>query len=290
MIKIIIFILLLLAGYFINKKFKLIIVRKLIKFFLIYIGLPCLVLSSISDYKIVDFGLISLIILFSFILNITVSKLGNNILNLKNRGSFILLNSFSNAGFLGLPICWILFEDVGLFYGSLYVLVGTLLHYTLGIFVSIHSESKKVKNSIKKVLRFPIVWILGVVFLLVIFEVNIPILVISFFDFIGKVTLGVAIFYIGSNLVKPKNISSFFNECLYVAIFRFLVSPLLILIPLLFFGVEDYLILVLEAMMPPAIGSTIIAGYYGLNEKLCANITTVLTIVFLFIFFILFFI
>ncbi len=80
--------------------------------------------------------------------------------------------------------------------------------------------------------------------------------------------MGVAVFYIGSNLVKPKNIGSFFNECLYVAIFRFLVSPLLILIPLLFFGVEDYLILVLEAMMPPAIGSTIIAGYYGLNEKL----------------------
>ncbi|MCK4429000.1 MAG: AEC family transporter, partial [Candidatus Aenigmarchaeota archaeon] len=226
-------------------------------------------------------------IAFSLIMNLLFSEAGNRIFKLKYKGSFVLMNSFSNAGFLGLPICWILFGDIGLFYWALYILIESLLHYSLGIFASVYSESGKLILSAKKVGRFPAFWILGTVFLFIISGINIPPQFTSVLEIISKLTLGMAVFYIGSNIVKPENIHEFFNECSYVAIFRFLISPLIILFPLLYFGVEYYYILVLEAMMPPAIGNTIVAGYYKLNEKLCANITITLIMIFLSIFFIL---
>ena len=287
MIELFIFILLLLSGYFANRKFDLSQGKYLMKHLLIYVGIPCIALSSVLSHKSVEFGLISAIVAFSLVMNIFFSEAGNRILNLKYKGSFILMNSFSNAGFLGLPICWILFGDIGLYYGALYILTEILIHYSLGIFASVYSDSGKFRLSAKKVGRFPAFWILGAVYLFIISGIGVPKPFMDLLGILSKVGLGLAIFYIGSNLVKPKNIPEFFSECSYVAVFRFFISPLIILFPLLYFGVEYYYILVLEAMMPPAIGNTIVAGYYKLNEKLCANITTVLIIVFLFGFFIL---
>ncbi|MCK4429212.1 MAG: hypothetical protein KAU95_02460, partial [Candidatus Aenigmarchaeota archaeon] len=122
MIELFIFILLLLGGYLANRKFDFNRGKYLLKYFLVYAGIPCLVLSSVLSHKTVEFGLISAIIAFSLIMNMLLSWSGNRILNLKYPGSFILMNSFSNAGFLGLPICWILFGDLGLYYASLYIL------------------------------------------------------------------------------------------------------------------------------------------------------------------------
>ncbi|MDI6591940.1 MAG: AEC family transporter [Patescibacteria group bacterium] len=286
MVKIAILLFLLIIGYLINKYFEPRQVKEFIKYFLIYIGIPILLLYSILNYQSRDFGLIAGIIVFSLVLNIIFSQLGNKLLNLKDRGSLLLLNSFPNSGYLGLPLCWILFGDLGLYYGSLYVLVGTLIHCTLGIGAALQFEFNQIAQSIKGVGKFPGIWTLVIVLLMIAFKINFSPLIMERLGSLGKIILGLAIFYIGLNLEKPKNLREFSHQCLYVGAFRFLVSPLIIFLSLFFLKHEGWQILTFQALMPPAIANTIIAGYYRLNEKLCANVTTILTVIFLAIFFI----
>jgi len=142
MSEIIVLILLLALGFLINRQFQPQKTKQIIKYLIVFVGAPVLILHSVLNQEKIEFGLIAVIIVFSLIANMVLSKIGNHIFKLKNRGSFLLLNSFSNAGFLGLPLCWIIFSSQGLYYGSLYVVVGSLIHYSLGIAGALLEEGK----------------------------------------------------------------------------------------------------------------------------------------------------
>lgn len=290
MVKVIAFLFLLLLGYVVNWKFTLRKGKEIIKYFIIFIGLPLLVFYSILSQEKIEFELTTLVIAISLIFNVILSRIGNKFLNFRNGGALLLLNSFPNTGFLGLPLCWILFGNQGLYYGSLYVLVETLVHYTAGIIGALESERKDKSFlrgwalSIKDTLKFPIIWIFVLIFILIVLKVKLPPPLMNIFGCIGKITLVLSLFYLGLNLEKPENFKEFYRESLYVGTFRFLISPSVILTPLVFLKIAGFQVLAFQALMPPAISNTIIASYFGFNEKLCANVTTILTLVFLLIF------
>jgi len=280
MVKVVAFLFLLLLGYLINQKFTPRKGKEIIRQFIIFFGLPILVLHSILSQEKIEFGLTALVIATSLILNVILSRIGNKSLNFRNGGTLLLLNSFSNAGFLGLPFCWILFGSQGLHYGSLYVLVGILIHYTVGIAGALEVERKEIRDTF----RFPATWIFVLILVLIVFGVKFPPSLMNVFNYIGEVTLVLSLFYIGLNLERPENFKEFYRETLYVGAFRFLISPLIVFLPLVFLKISGFQIIAFQAMMPPAIANTIIASHFGLNEKLSANVTTILTIVFLLIF------
>lgn len=281
MIKIIVFTFLLLFGFFINNRFRPQKTKEIIKNLIIFVGAPVLIIHSVLSQETIEFGFVALIIIFSVVANMVLSKMGNHIFKLKNKGSFLLLNSFSNAGFLGLPLCWIVFGSQGLYYGSLYVVIVGLIHYSLGIVVALREEKAGWTSAIKDTLRFPVFWIFLII--LVIFNLRITPSpqIMNAFGIIGQIALFLIMLYVGLNLVKPDKIKEFYKETFYVGAFRFLISPLVIFLPMLFLKPDGAQILAFMAMMPPAIFNTVIASYYRLNERLCASITTILTILFL---------
>lgn len=279
MIELIVFIFLLFFGFIIRKQLGK--SKEVLKNFIIFVGAPILTIYSVLSQGKIEFGLISAIIAVSLILNMVFSKMGNNILKLKDKGCFLLLNSFANNGFLGLPLCWIVFGSKGLYYGSLYALVSSLINFTLGIIAALKEEKANWLSAVKDTLKFPVFWVNLFIFLFLYFRITLPAGFMDAFGLIGKATLYLVMFYVGLNLTMPGNFKEFYKESLYVGAFRFVVSPLIIFFILFWIKIEGYQVLVFQAMMPPAIFSTIVAGYYRMNEKLCANITTVLTIFFL---------
>ncbi len=284
MTEIILFFLLLMSGFLANKFFKPKKTEYLIKNFIVYLGCPILILHSILNQERVQIGRVSLIVIFSVAINIILAKFGNDIFKLKDKGVFLLLNAFSNAGFLGLPFCWIFFQEQGLYYGSLYVLIQSAAHFTLGIAAALKSELRGIDKSMRAIGRFPAFWTSIGVILIFISGISISVEAMETLGYLSKATLILSGAYIGLSLKLPRNFGLFFKECIYVGIFRFLISPLVVLAVAFFFKTEGFRVLALQAMMPPAVLNTVIAGYYNLNKELCAAITAILTAIFLLIF------
>jgi len=279
MLEIIIFIFILLLGFMAREQLGK--VKEIFKNFIIFVGAPILTIHSVLSQEKIEFGLVATVITVSLILNMVFSKMGNNIFRLKDKGCFLLLNSFGNNGFLGLPLSWIVFGSQGLYYGSLYALVSSLVNFTLGIAAALKEEKADWFSAIKDTIKFPVFWVNFFIFLILYLKITLPVGFMDVFGFIGKATLYLVMFYVGLNLTRPGNFKEFYKESLYVGAFRFIISPLIIFLILFWSKIEGYQVLVFQAMMPPAIFSTIVASYYRMNEKLCANITTVLTIFFL---------
>ena len=274
-------------GYLINQKIdvkRLKLLKKFIKLFLIYIGIPGIVLYSLLsfDTPIDDFLVISLACTISLFLNMFFSFIGNRVFNLKDKGVFILLISFPNSGFLGLPICYVLFGDLGLYYASVYVLICTIIHYSIGLFFSLEEEFRDVKYALRGVGRFPVVYSMSIVLLLIILDLDLPSMILNLLNYLGEATSFSALFYIGMSLelYKEKSKKKLIFNTAYVGLFRFLILPLVMFLLCLYFKIKPE-ILVLESMMPPAIANTVLAAHYSLNKELSANVTTILTVLFI---------
>ena len=278
-------------GYLINRKIDLKRLKIFIKWFLVYLGIPGIVLCSLLSFDVpmADLKVISAAVTISLFINMLFSFMGNRVLGLKDKGVFILLISFPNSGFLGLPICYVLFGDLGLYYASIYVLMCTIIHYTIGLFFSLQSEFKDIKYALHGVGRFPVVYSMGAVLLLITLDLDLPGAVLSSLDYLGEVTSFLAVFYIGMSLelYKDKSMKKLIMNTTYVGSFRFFILPLVMFLLCVYFKIEPK-ILVLESMMPPAIANTVLAAHYSMNKELCANITTILTVAFIITFFLLF--
>ncbi len=287
MAEIFFFLVLLLAGFLAGKNGRLLKTRDPLKYFAVFFGLPILILHSFLSGPVLAPAV--LVIVFSLIANILIAKAGNRILKNENRGTLLLLCSFPNSGFLGLPLCWALFGQSGLYYGSLYVVAAGLVHYTFGIASALKEEKRKWISVFRDSLKFPVVWVYLAV-LAVSFSGFLPYsgALADFLELAGKLSLYLIMFYVGLNLSFPAGLNAFRKEILYVAVFRFLISPAVVFIPLYFLDFEGYRVLAFQAMMPPALLNTVIAGYYGLNEKISANLTALLTAFFLAVFFLVF--
>ena len=272
------------VGYFINRKMNAERLKTGIKHFLIYLGIPGIVFYSLVsfDAPVAEFMVISIAVAISFFSYMLLSWVGNEIFNKEDKGIYVLLISFPNSGFLGLPICYVLFGESGLYFASIYILICTLIHYTIGLFLSLQSEFKDVKFALKGVGRFPMVYSMCIILVLFLLDLDLPSTVLSGLYYLGELTTFLAVFFIGASLelFGDDPVGSIAKESTYVGAFRFFISPVIMFLLCIYFEIKPD-ILVLEASMPPAISNTVLAAHYSMNKGLSANITTVLTVVFI---------
>ncbi|RLG34090.1 hypothetical protein DRN98_03010 [Methanosarcinales archaeon] len=261
---------------------------KLIKIFLVYIGIPSLLISTLlSSQKLgTEFSLAAAVTVLSIFSILALSILHHKLRDRSDGEVLLLLNAFPNAGFLGLPVCYILFGEGGMYYASIYVLFGTLIHYSIGVFTSIYIKDGDIKKGLDGMKRFPGFYTMVVVFLIASFNPAIPQGLVSTLDILGGFTITLAIFFIGLSIKFEKPIEEFLSDLIHVTTFRFLLSPLTIIFFAFLLKIEPGALIV-QSMMPPAIGSTIIAAHYGMNYSMAANVTSAITIIFMIGFFLL---
>ena len=262
--------------------------HKSLKNFLVYIGIPALLISTLLSSRRMgtEFVSAAAVTVISILAILGISILYHRLSMRKNGDVLLLLNTFPNAGFLGLPVCYILFKEPGMYYASIYVLFGTLIHYSIGVFVSTYLKNRSMNEGLDGIRRFPGFYTMVLVFLIAQLNPPVPQVFISALNLLGGVTITLAIFFIGLSITFESDVRVFFRDLIHVTTFRFVISPLIVLILCLYFRIDPD-VLIVQSMMPPAIGNTIIAAYYGMNHGLAANITSALTIGFMLGFFIL---
>lgn len=135
--------------------------------------------------------------------------------------------SFSNAGFIGIPLVSALYGDEAVFYVSAFVALLNLLQWTYGVFVI--TQNKKAVSS-KKILTNPILISLVAGLILFVCQIQVPVIVLSSIQGIAGLNAPLAMFSLGTYLAQVSWKEIIINRYAYLSsIVRLLVIPLLTL-------------------------------------------------------------
>ena len=240
---------------------------------LLYIATPILILSAFSNagglpimnYVFSSF-LVTLIVVFGMYLFTQFYRMKE-----KDKASVFLCNAFGNTGYFGIPFALLLFGPKGALIATIFSLVHTVVHFTIGIFLANTFLGKK--EMLFRFFKMPLMWvILGSVFLA--YFVNVP----GFFHDIAMFVPYLAVFIVGLafdfKAITPKS--------MLLPLPKLFLAPLLV-IPFISFIPDGYVFL-FQAATPAAILNTSLAMELRYNAKLASTMTIVGSAMFILLF------
>ncbi|MBU0627763.1 MAG: AEC family transporter [Nanoarchaeota archaeon] len=239
----------------------------------VYIAGPCLIFSAISrsDINLTDFTAIftiaiAVILILALILFI-ILKLSRS----KKLGLYLPI-SVGNTGYLGYPIALFAFGTAGLSRAVVYDMAGSLMLFSLGIYILTN------KQGIKEVLKVPLVYsvIIGLLFSLL--KLPVPDAIFKPIEMVGAITIPLALLLLGYKLttIKINSIKIAMLASLMRIIGGFLVALILIKI----FSITGLVknIILLQSAMPSAVMSMILTTKYNKDSELVASIVFLSTV------------
>lgn len=192
------------------------------------------------------------------------------------------LSIYSNCGFMGLPLLNAALGDEGVFLGSAYLAVFSLMYWTQGVYV--FSGDKRDMISKKAILN---PGVLGVLIGLVFFfgRIKLPGLIGTTVSGIAALNTPVAMFVIGSFLAKTKVKSALKNPNVWlVTVLRLLVLPLIslgVLFVLTKTGIADPLAamaVLLQVSAPCATVGSLFAVKFGYDPTYASEVIAISTL------------
>lgn len=248
--------------------------KKHLTTYLMYVGVPLLVLHSLVNSKGLDYGIIAgaaatylviMSIIFFFIVKPTP-------LEDKTKASLYICSAFANNGFLGVPFCFLLFGPEGAATASIMALVGVIVHYSIGVVLAnsfVHKKTNILKNIINPITIGTII-----AFFISFYITSLP----KPIELLSKLSTHLLLLLIGLMLVLRKP-----DKWLFAGIgLKCLLSPLLML-GVLFFSPENNIVfmsLVYLAMAPPAFSNALISARFGYDEEMTAEFISYATLLF----------
>jgi malate permease and related proteins len=196
---------------------------------------------------------------------------------LPSQGSFLLATIAGNTGYLGYPIALVLVNPAHFGWVLLYDLLGTTLStYGLGIAVAAHfgGVAKTKQQLVIQVLKNPPLW--GLAVGLGLREILIPADLLFWLRSLGWGIMFASLILIGMRLSQLSGRLDF-SKLLPSLVIKMLLVPLLTGLSLTLCGLEGgpRLAMVLQAAMPPAFATLVLAEVYDLDQDLA--VTAIIT-------------
>ena len=125
------------------------ILKRYINNYLIYFGLPFLILVSLIERKYQFFKEFALcvgffVVLSSFLVYHLVKKIK---IEPPKKSALFLCSTYGNFAYLGIPISFLFFGNLGATLSALGSLINGTIHYSLGIYLSnLYLKRKNLKN------------------------------------------------------------------------------------------------------------------------------------------------
>lgn len=210
---------------------------------LIYVVSPCLIVNAFeqpfskSRLKLFVLAFIGLVLLY--FVEIIASKLlfdhvkNNNIRLICKYGS-----TYSNAGFMGIPLISALFGSTGVFYGVVALAAFNLFNWTHGISLFQDSAEPKEKLPLRKILLNPniIAIVIGLIFFVTTF--HLPGTIDQVVKYVGSVNTPLSMIVIGNSLVNIKLSREMLEKHLWLSLLlRNIIYPIVGIIILKILGV-----------------------------------------------------
>ena len=201
----------------------------------------------------------------------------------KERGVWLFVSSFSNNGFMGLPLALSLYGNEGVFLMSIMNMIANLLIFSAGVKMLTDGYSITEKLSLKKMLftNINIAVVLGLIFY--INQWTLPKVLADSLSYLGSITSGLSMIVVGLSMAKLNFRKMFAGGRNYI-----LTAIRLVLLPLITLAVIrtagrslDPMIagtLLLSAGLPSPSAASIITEQYHTNTDLGAKMIFLTTL------------
>jgi predicted permease len=201
-----------------------------------------------------------------------------------DRGIYSYALTYTNNGFLGLPVAQIAFGtgSEGLFLMIIGNTFGVFLMFTAGILTLTQNRVQKqtIKETLKSMLNLPIIAALAGIALLLL-NIRLPAVANDMLFLLGSMMAPLAMLIVGAQLAGSHARSVFSEKKYYwVAALRLIAIPgaLYVLLTLLHAPPILTAVVVLTAALPSAALTVVFAEEYGKNTKLAAEIVFITTL------------
>lgn len=206
---------------------------------LLYVVTPIIIMRAYtveySQQRAFNMVIALVLAVFSVLFSILVSRLVFKKQAIENFSS-----TYSNAGFMGIPLVQATLGTEAVFYLSAYLAVMVLIQWTLGIVVITGDKSH---TSLKRILTNPI--ILGILggWVIFFFQVSVPTFALDVFNIISGMNTPLAMLILGIYLAQIRWVSLVNSwKIVSVSFVRLLLIPVLVGLALIFVSNEYFMV------------------------------------------------
>jgi len=201
-------------------------------------------------------------------------------------GVFIVLSSFSNSMFIGLPAVSSILGDEAVAYLSIYYVVNTILFWTIGLFfikkdarAILNTKREKPKNIVifvTRVLKYfinPVIILFLLATIVIMFSIKMPAFIMNSFRYLSSAATPLSLIYAGSILyvVFKENIlkNIHVKDMTFIIIIKFCILPIIVYSLLQYIDMPLLLerTFMLVSMMPSMNQCLIVVSNFKADEK-----------------------
>ncbi len=244
-----------------------------ISFLVLYFFAPALVFSS---FKRVELPLkYSLFIAFASLWVFLFTYFFSKLLAKRRELAFYLSATVMNAGYLGIPLIYLLFGEKALPYGVSYMVFMAVYHFTLGILML---NPGKLKEGIISALKVPLIY--SAVLAFIFKGINLPSGIEKILELTGNSTMPLMLVSIGISLSKVSLRE--IKEALLGTVLRFLGGTLGALLIVKAVPVPSLLgkVLLVQSSLPSAVLNFVLCQKFNRSPEVAASIIFLSTLLF----------
>lgn len=192
--------------------------------------------------------------------------------------ALVLAVMFSNAGNYGLPLNQLRYGDAGLTHAIPYVIVSGILVYTLGVLVA-SAGRQPWRKALSGLRRLPIIYATTAALIIYAFRIDLPPFLGRGIKLAADGALPVMLLVLGMQMADLRRLTSWRLTLPAVGL-RLLVGPLVGIATSLGLGLsgQGRASSLLEASMPVAVATTILATEYDLHPEAIAGMVVLSTL------------
>jgi len=247
-----------------------------------YVVTPCMLIVAfqrelvLSDLR--NFGLTILVSLVLHAAGIALSYLCLRDRDPSRRGLLQFASVFSNCGFMGYPMMTAMVGTIGVFFGSAYVVVFTILGWTWGIFAI---TGEKSRLSIRPILLNPGVISVVLALGLYLLRITLPELLMTPITYLSSLNTPLPMVVVGYQLSHADFGAALKNVNAWITlVLRMILSPALAIVLCLMLKL-DYtvsIVLVIAAAAPPAALLNMLSAKFDADTELASSVVSVHTV------------
>jgi len=247
-----------------------------------YVFSPVLVFNLINSSQLSNQDIVRTLV-FTIVLIVAVGVITwliGGILKFERKtlAAVLITAMFMNAGNYGLPLTSFAFGETALAYASVFFVINAVLTNTVGIVIA-SSGSTSVWNAIKGLVKFPAIYALGFGILFLQFKWQLPSGLDRTVTLLSNAAIPCMLVLLGMQLVNIR-LDGHVLPLILTSSMRLLIAPLLAFGLTRVFGMSgpSYQAVVLEAAMPAAVLTTILATEFDAEPTFVTTAVLITTL------------